>query len=98
MARGDTTGSKGRGALIAALVALAVDVAMPLLPIYGDGDQFFWDGVPAPVAGRLTAQFLVEHWASAIAVLVGIVLLRRQRSSVAAGAFTAIASSSSPTS
>jgi hypothetical protein len=91
MARADTTRSKGRGALIAALVALAVDIAMPLLPIYGGGDRFFWDTVAASVAGRLTAQFLVEQWASAIAVLVGIVMLRRQRSGVAAGAFTAIA-------
>jgi hypothetical protein len=91
MARADTTGGKGRGASVAALVALVADVAIPLLPIYGNGHQFFWAGVPSSTLGRFVAQFLVGQLASAVAVLFGFVMLQRHRSGVAAGAFAAVA-------
>jgi hypothetical protein len=87
MRRADTSGSKGRGALSAAVIALLADVALPLLPIYGGGHQLFWTGLSA----RVAAAFLIGQWASAVAVLIGIVVLGRQRSALAAGVFAATA-------
>jgi hypothetical protein len=87
MRRADTTGSKGRGALTAALIALIADLALPLLPIYGTPDQFLWTGLPA----REAIALFIAHWASALAVLLGIVVLGRQRSAFAAGVFAATA-------
>jgi hypothetical protein len=91
MRRADTTGGKGRGATIAALIALAADVATPLLPVYGNGHEFVWTGIPSDEFVRFIAQFLVSQFATAIAVLFGFVMLQRHRSAVAAGAFAAVA-------
>jgi hypothetical protein len=87
MRRADTSGSKGRGALTAAVIALIADVALPLLPIYGAGHQLLWEGLPA----RGAAAVLIGQWASALAVFFGIVVLGRQRSALAAGLFAATA-------
>jgi hypothetical protein len=86
MRRADTTGSRGRGALLAALVGLAIDVALPLLPVYGDGQQFFWTGFPT----RWIAAYLLNRWATGVVVVFGLVMLARHRSAVAAGVFAAI--------
>ena len=87
MRRSDTTGARGRAAFIAALVGLTAVVALPVLPIYGDGHHFFWDGFPT----RFTAAYLIGRWAPAVAILFGIAMLVRRRSAFAAGAFAAIA-------
>jgi hypothetical protein len=87
MRRGDTTGSRKRGVVAAALTAFIADVAVVVLPIYGGGDQFLWAGRPF----RSVAAALVTQLASALAVLIGIMLLARYRSALAAGVFTATA-------
>jgi hypothetical protein len=91
MRRGDTSGRGRGGALLAALVGFACDVAIPLLPIWGDGHQFFWETLPESARTRLLSAHLVGVWGSALAVLFGIVMLRRYRSAVAAGVFAAVA-------
>lgn len=91
MARADTSGGRGLTGSMAALIALVADVATPLLPVYGDGHDFFWATVPSQDVVRFVAQFLIAHLATAIAVLFGLVMLRRHRSAVAAGAFAAVA-------
>ena len=80
MARADTSGGKGLTGSTAALIALVADVATPLLPVYGDGHEFFWSTVPSQDVVRFVAQFLIAHLATAIAVLFGLVMLRRHRS------------------
>jgi FtsH-binding integral membrane protein len=90
MGRADTTGGKGRGALLAALAALAIDIAIPILPIY-DGNHFSWSGVPNDAIVRVAGSTLIGGWATSLALLFGIVMLRRHRSAVAAGVFGAIA-------
>ena len=87
MRRDDASGNVDRNALAGALVGLAVGIALPLLPIYGDGHQFVWTGFPA----RFVAAYLVNAWASSLAVLLGIVVLLRRRSRTAAGVFGAVA-------
>jgi hypothetical protein len=71
-------------ALVAALIAFVI----PLLPLYGDGLVFLWDGgFPA----RVVIQVLLSRWTPAIVIAVGLLLLSRGRSSIAAGVFGAIA-------
>jgi hypothetical protein len=87
MRRGDTTGSRKRGVTAAALIALIADVAVVVLPIYDGGDKFLWAGRQF----RSVAAILITELASALAVLIGIMLLARYRSALAAGVFTATA-------
>jgi hypothetical protein len=78
--------SRERSVVVAALIALAADLAPPLLPIYGDGHRFVWEGFP----GRFTAAYFIGTWATALVVSIGIVLVRR-RPELAAGMFAAVA-------
>ncbi len=88
MRRGDTSGARKRGVLAAAVIALIADVAVVLLPIYGrGGDEFLWVGRPV----RSVAAILILELGSALAVLIGILLLARYRSALAAGVFIATA-------
>jgi hypothetical protein len=69
-----------------ALVAAGLDVAVPLLPIYGTGNQFIFASYPA----RFAVYFLLGEWASAIVIAVGVGLLARSRTGIATGVFLAM--------
>ncbi len=76
-----------RRASILALVTAAVDAAIPLLPLYGNGHQTVFSLMP----GRFVLQWLVGAWGSVVIVLLGVWLLRQGHAKIAAGVFAAMA-------
>ncbi|OFW77973.1 MAG: hypothetical protein A2Z48_12700 [Actinobacteria bacterium RBG_19FT_COMBO_70_19] len=69
-----------------ALIALAMDFAVPLLPVYGAGHTRF-AGLPP----RIVIIVALSEWGSVLVVGFGIWLLRRVRGAIAAGMFLAVA-------
>lgn len=73
-----------------AVAAVLVALVIPLLPVYGSGGHLtfvFSLGFPL----RWLIEYFIGRWNSAIVVAVGILFLRRDRLSVAGGAFAAVA-------
>jgi hypothetical protein len=87
----DTVRDRPSPVLILGVAALTIHLLVPLLPIHGNGFQFFWSGIPASFLVRWVTDYLVARWSGAIALLFGVWMLRRGHSSVAAGVFVAIA-------
>lgn len=88
MGRDTVASAEVRRASILALVTAAVDAAIPLLPLYGNGHQtVFSFGMP----GRFVVQWLVGAWGSVVIVLLGVWLLRQGHAKIAAGVFAATA-------
>jgi hypothetical protein len=77
-----------RRSSLLALVAFVIDLAIPLLPVYGNGHQTLF-GIGFPI--KIVLMQVLGFWASAIVVLVGIWLLARSRGAVAVGMLVAIA-------
>jgi hypothetical protein len=75
--------------MVAALVAVVLDFAIPFLPIFGE-TRFSWSTLPSMVADRAPAT-MIRAWSTTFAILFAILMLRRHRSAVAAGAFAATA-------
>src|SRR5512132_243183 len=87
----DTVRDRPSPVLILGVAALTIHLLVPLLPIHGNGFQFFWSGIPASFLVRWVTDYLVARWSGAIALLFGVWMLRRGHTSVAAGVFVAIA-------
>ncbi|MGZ4115005.1 MAG: hypothetical protein ACXVQT_08015 [Actinomycetota bacterium] len=73
------------------VTALVIHVLVPLLPFYGNGFQFFWQWVPDSVRLRFVLEYVVNGWNGAVALVFGILMIRRDRVAVAGGVFVAIA-------
>jgi hypothetical protein len=87
----DTVRDRPSPVLILGVAALTIHLLVPLLPIHGNGFQFFWSGIPASFLVRWVTDYLVARWSGAVALLFGVWMLRRGHTSVAAGVFVAIA-------
>src|SRR4029453_17617748 len=71
-----------------AVAAVVVGLAIPLLPLFGDQSPefIFSHGLP----WRLLIPFLLNWWASALAAVVGISFVKRDRPDCAGGVFLAV--------
>ena len=66
-----------------------VGLAIPLLPVFGEGGQLkFIFSLGLPV--RLLITYLLQEWGSALVAVVGIWLLKRDRTGPAGGVFLAV--------
>jgi len=78
-----------RSTLRLAVAAVIVGLAIPLLPIFGEGDLgpfIFSQGLPV----RFLLVYLLRYWASAMVAVVGIWFLKRDRPGPAGGVFLAL--------
>jgi hypothetical protein len=79
----------GRSILRLAVAAVIVGLAIPLLPIFGEGGRgkfIFSQGLPV----RFVILYLLRWWGSALVAVVGIAFLRRDRAGPAGGVFLAV--------
>jgi hypothetical protein len=79
----------GRSTLRLAVAAVIVGLAIPLLPLFGEGgrlDFIFSQGLP----WRFLTVYLLRWWVSALVAVVGIWLLKRDRAGPAGGVFLAV--------
>jgi hypothetical protein len=79
-----------RSALRLAVAAVIVGLAIPLLPLFGEGSGrlafIFSQGLPV----RFLIFYLLRWWASALVAVVGIWFLKRDRAGLASGVFLAV--------
>ena len=78
-----------RSTLRLAVAGVTVGLAIPLLPLFGEGGQLafiFSQGLP----WRFLIIYLLRWWASALVVVVGIWFLKRDRAGPAGGVFLAM--------
>jgi hypothetical protein len=78
-----------RSTLRLAVAAVIVGLAIPLLPVYGEGGRpefLFAYGLP----WRLLLVYLLRWWVSAMVAVVGIWFLKRGRAGPASGVFLAV--------
>jgi hypothetical protein len=78
-----------RSTLRLAVAAVIVGLAIPLLPLFGEGgrlDFIFSQGLP----WRFLTVYLLRWWVSALVAVVGIWLLKRDRAGPAGGVFLAV--------
>ena len=78
-----------RSTLRLAVAAVIVGLAIPLLPVFGEGGRLafiFSQGLPV----RFLIIYLLRWWASALVALVGIWFLKRDRAAPAGGVFLAV--------
>jgi hypothetical protein len=72
-----------------AVAAVIVGLAIPLLPVFGEGGRLkfiFSQGLPV----RFLILYLLQWWGSALVALVGIWFLKRDRAGPAGGVFLAV--------
>jgi hypothetical protein len=85
-----TTPSDTRRSILRLAVAgIIVGLAIPLLPLFGEGgrlDFIFSQGLP----WRLLILYLLRWWVSALVAVVGIWFLKRDRAGPAGGVFLAV--------
>jgi hypothetical protein len=77
-----------RSILRLAVAAVIVGLAIPLLPLFGDGGLKFIFSQGLPV--RFLIVYLLRYWASAVVAVVGIWFLKRDRAGPAGGVFLAV--------
>jgi len=78
-----------RSTLRLAVGGVIVGLAIPLLPVFGEGGQLkFIFSLGLPV--RLLITYLLQEWGSALVAVVGIWFLRRDRAGPAGGVFLAV--------
>jgi hypothetical protein len=78
-----------RSTLRLAVAAVIVGLAIPLLPVFGEGNLgpfIFSQGLPV----RFLIVYLLRYWASAVVAMVGIWFLKRDRAGPAGGVFLAL--------
>jgi hypothetical protein len=78
-----------RSTLRLAVAAVIVGLAIPLLPVFGEGSRLafiFSQGLPV----RFLIIYLLRWWASALVAVVGIWFLKRDRAAPAGGVFLAL--------
>ena len=78
-----------RSTLRLAVAAVIVGLAIPLLPVFGEGGRgpfIFSQGLGA----RFLIVYLLRYWASAVVAMVGIWFLKRGRAGPASGVFLAL--------
>jgi hypothetical protein len=77
-----------RSTLRLAVAAVIVGLAIPLLPLFGEGglEFIFSQGLPV----RFLIVYFLRWWASALVAVVGIWFLRRDRPGPAGGVFLAV--------
>ena len=77
-----------RSTLRLAVAGVIVGLAIPLLPLFGEGglESIFSRGLPV----RFLIVYLLRWWASALVAVVGIWLLKRDRAGPAGGVFLAL--------
>jgi hypothetical protein len=78
-----------RSTLRLAVAAVIVGLAIPLLPVFGEGGRgpfIFSQGLGA----RFLIVYLLRYWASAVVAMVGIWFLKRDRAGPAGGVFLAV--------
>jgi hypothetical protein len=78
-----------RSTLRLAVAGVIVGLAIPLLPVFGEGGQLkfiFSYGLPV----RLLITYLLQEWSSALVAVVGIWFLKRDRAGPAGGIFVAM--------
>jgi len=78
-----------RSTLRLAVAAVIVGLAIPLLPVFGEGGRLafiFSQGLPV----RFLIIYLLRWWASALVAVVGIWFLKRDRAAPAGGVFLAV--------
>jgi hypothetical protein len=78
-----------RSTLRLAVAAVIVGLAIPLLPVFGEGGRgpfIFSQGLGA----RFLIVYLLRYWASAVVAMVGIWFLKRDRAGPAGGVFLAL--------
>jgi hypothetical protein len=79
-----------RSTLHLAVAGVIVGLAIPLLPLFGEGSGrlafIFSQGLPV----RFLIVYLLRWWASALVAVVGIWLLKRDRAGPAGGVFLAV--------
>jgi hypothetical protein len=77
-----------RSTLRLAVAAVIVGLAIPLLPLFGEGglEFIFSQGLPV----RFLIVYLLRWWASALVAVVGIWFLKRDRAGLASGVFLAV--------
>ncbi|HKI28956.1 MAG TPA: hypothetical protein VKB32_05985 [Actinomycetota bacterium] len=78
-----------RSTLRLAVAAVIVGLAIPLLPLWGEGGRLafiFSDGLPV----RFLIVYLLVWWASALVAVLGIWFLKRDRAGPAGGVFLAV--------
>jgi hypothetical protein len=78
-----------RSTLRLAVAAVIVGLAIPLLPVFGEGGRgpfIFSQGLGA----RFLIVYLLRWWASALVAVVGIWFLKRDRAGLASGVFLAV--------
>jgi hypothetical protein len=77
-----------RSTLRLAVAGVIVGLAIPLLPLFGEGGLEFIFSRGPPV--RFLIVYLLRWWASALVAVVGIWLLKRDRAGPAGGVFLAV--------
>ena len=78
-----------RSTLRLAVAAVIVGLAIPLLPVFGEGGRLaFIFSQELPV--RFLIIYLLRWWASALVAVVGIWFLKRDRAAPAGGVFLAV--------
>ena len=77
-----------RSTLRLAVAGVIVGLAIPLLPLFGEGglEFIFSQGLPV----RFLIVYLLRWWASALVAVVGIWFLKRDRAGPAGGVFLAV--------
>ena len=78
-----------RSILRLAVAAVIVGLAIPLLPVFGEGGRgpfIFSQGLGV----RFLIVYLLRYWASALVAMVGIWFLKRDRAGPAGGVFLAL--------
>jgi hypothetical protein len=78
-----------RSTLRLAAAAVIVGLAIPLLPLFGEGGRpgfIFSQGLP----WRFLIVYLLRWWGSALVAVVGIWFLKRDRADLAGGVFMAV--------
>ncbi|MGA9161126.1 MAG: hypothetical protein WB297_09740 [Actinomycetota bacterium] len=77
-----------RSTLRLAVAGVIVGLAIPLLPLFGEGglEFIFSQGLPV----RFLIVYLLRWWASALVAVVGIWFLKRDRAGPAGGMFLAV--------
>lgn len=84
--RGD--GPRRSRAVTLGAVALAIDVAIPFLPVYGNG-QTEWTAVVSGFPVRAQLATVISIYAGAAVVMIGLASLARGRAALGAGVFLA---------
>jgi hypothetical protein len=87
--RSTTPSDTRRSILRLAVAGIIVGLAIPLLPLFGEGgrlDFIFSQGLP----WRLLILYLLRWWVSALVAVVGIWFLKRDQAAPAGGVFLAV--------